>query len=423
VKFFFPDSVDLIDPSFDFVSENRSKGRIRQRDDLYAHEVFAEPPCDGILVSKGIVDGYSGGVKYTIAQRQRLEREGVRRYFRLDERPSTRHLLTMGDCGAFSYRNELVPPFTASEVAEFYSVRGFDLGVSVDHIIADYGTAENLPGLDVPRDRERQQITLELAEEFLRISHGQCYEPIGVAQGWSPGSYRHAVDQLQRMGYRRIAIGGLVPMKTADILQVVETVSEVREAATQFHLFGISRTDHVGDFARFGVTSFDSTSPLIQAFMDDRDNYHTLDRTYAAIRVPQVGGNKLRKLIRGGQVDQDLARVREQNCLRAISEFDLGFLDVERTLEAIQSYAAVWGGDDSRISDTRKVLEDRPWKSCGCAVCASIGIHVILFRGAERNRRRGFHNLHVLYRRLQQELLTVHMCNATEVPGCVGQDV
>ena len=31
--------------------------RHRQRDDRYAHEVLAEPPFEGILVSKAIVDG------------------------------------------------------------------------------------------------------------------------------------------------------------------------------------------------------------------------------------------------------------------------------------------------------------------------------------------------------------------------------
>ncbi|EIT0620232.1 tRNA-guanine transglycosylase, partial [Salmonella enterica] len=34
----------------------------------------------------------------------------------------------------------------------------------------------------------------------------------------------------------------------------------------------------------------------------------------------------------------------------------------------------------------------------------SIGINVIIFRGAERNRRRGFHNIQVLYNRLQYTL-------------------
>src|SRR5262249_40412904 len=57
MMFFFPDSQDLVDPSFDFRTEQRSETRVRQRDDLYPHEVFASPPYDGILVSKGIVDG------------------------------------------------------------------------------------------------------------------------------------------------------------------------------------------------------------------------------------------------------------------------------------------------------------------------------------------------------------------------------
>jgi hypothetical protein len=39
-------------------------------------------------------------------------------------------------------------------------------------------------------------------------------------------------------------------------------------------------------------------------------------------------------------------------------------------------------------------------------VCRKLGIHVIMFRGAERNKRRGFHNLSIFYARLQKELAT-----------------
>ena len=79
MKFFFPDSQDLVDPSFDFRTERRSETRVRQRDDLYPHEIFAEPPYDGMLVSKGIVDGTGSDERtYTLAQRHRLFREGVR---------------------------------------------------------------------------------------------------------------------------------------------------------------------------------------------------------------------------------------------------------------------------------------------------------------------------------------------------------
>ena len=57
MRFYFPDSQDQIDPSFDFDTEERSPFRIRQRDDLYAHEVLTPVPYSGMLVSKAIVDG------------------------------------------------------------------------------------------------------------------------------------------------------------------------------------------------------------------------------------------------------------------------------------------------------------------------------------------------------------------------------
>ena len=83
MKYFLPDASDLVDPTFDFTKETRSPTRVRQRDDLYVHEVFESPPINGYLVSKAIVDGSGGGAgRYTLAQRQRLYREGVRRFLR-----------------------------------------------------------------------------------------------------------------------------------------------------------------------------------------------------------------------------------------------------------------------------------------------------------------------------------------------------
>ncbi len=60
MKFFFPDSQDQIDPTFSFETEERSILRVRQRDDLYAHEVLSQRVIDGLLVSKAIVDGVAG---------------------------------------------------------------------------------------------------------------------------------------------------------------------------------------------------------------------------------------------------------------------------------------------------------------------------------------------------------------------------
>ena len=85
-------------------------------------------------------------------------------------------------------------------------------------------------------------------------------------------------------------------------------ISTVRDPGTQLHLLGITRCSNIGEFASLGVTSFDSTSAFRQAFKDDQDNYHTPDRTYTAIRVPQVDGNpKLKARIQAGRVSQDKA--------------------------------------------------------------------------------------------------------------------
>ena len=143
MKFFFADNLDMVDPSFDFETETRSEWRIRQRDDHYPHDIFEAPIYHGVLVSKSLVDGFgSAGSRYSLAQRQRFWRNGVRSFMRLDHSSlddsptnATHRLDTMGDCGAFSYVKEKVPPVTTTEVIDFYERCGFDYGISVDHVI------------------------------------------------------------------------------------------------------------------------------------------------------------------------------------------------------------------------------------------------------------------------------------------------
>src|SRR4051794_34954411 len=134
---------------------------VRQRDDLYAHEIHDAPPYDGMLVSKTMVDGYAGSGRYTAAQRHRLHRLGIRKFFRLAP-----NMEVIGDCGGFSYVNEHEPPVSVSEVIDFYEGIGVDEGISVDHVILGY-RREYDDGGDVPEEwLERQAITLELAGDF-----------------------------------------------------------------------------------------------------------------------------------------------------------------------------------------------------------------------------------------------------------------
>jgi hypothetical protein len=413
MKFFFPDSQDMVDPSFDFVAETSAEFRIRQQDDLYAHEVFAKPPFDGVLVSMGIVEsiGGSGTGRYTMAQRHRLRRVGAREFFRISNSPTASKLKMMGDCGAFSYVQEPEPPFTTDEVVDFYVDCGFDFGISVDHVILGFKPEydSGLPGMDlVPPDWiNRQDITHRRAHEFLKIcsSRRVRFEPVGVAHGWSPTSYASSFAQIQKEGFQVIALGGLVPLKTPEILSILESVSEVRKPSTQIHLLGISRVNHVLEFADLGVTSFDSTSPLRQAFKDERDNYYTPDRTYSAIRIPQVAANpKLSRRIRAGEVDQTEALRLERACLDGMAAFDQGSATIDEVLQPLKDYESIYDGKRTRVDSYREVLQAKPWDECPCDVCKNLRYHVILFRGAERNRRRGFHNIYVTNQRLKRTL-------------------
>jgi hypothetical protein len=408
MKFFFPDSQDQIDPAFDFSAEEHPALRVRQRDDLYAHEALNGHIIDGILVSKAIVDGTAGSAgKYTTAQRNRLYRVGVRRFFRLDLTANST-VQTMGDCGAFSYIDEEIPPVTPDQVIDFYAGCGFDLGISVDHVIFGFDPAADTDRHhpQVERWKSRQQITLELADIFLARCKTRRvrFEPLGVAQGWSPTSYAAAVRSLQRIGYQRIALGGMVPLKTPEILACLREVSVARHPNTQLHLLGITRCSNISEFASYGVTSLDSTSAFRQAFKDDKDNYHTIDRTYTAIRVPQVDGlPKLKKQILAGKVDQEIAIQRERACLRALQEYDVGEGSAQKVIDALERYNDLTGLR-TYYDAYLDVLTDAPWRSCPCSICRNAGINVILFRGSERNKRRGFHNLYVFRRRLDREL-------------------
>jgi hypothetical protein len=403
MKFFFADSLDIVDRTFDFDAESRGRERIRQRSDAYAHELFTARAYDGLLISKGIVE--SG--RYSIAQRNRLMLLGAKEFFRVAAVPWG-GLPIMGDCGAFTYVREERPPFTVDQVLSFYVDCDVDLAMSVDHVILAYRLAWDDSLFGVPSEIiRRRELTIELAHEFLERHRAERlrFVPLGVAQGWSPRSYAASVKALQAMGYAYIALGGMVPLKTPEILACLEAISEIREPSSCFHLLGVTRLERITTFGRFGVVSFDTTSPLRQAFKDADDNYYMPDRTYTAIRVPQVDANpKLQRLIMAGKVQQSRARALEQKCLATLRDFEQRRASVDETVAVLRAYEALHSPEQDHTEPYREVLTDRPWEQCGCDICKHLGIHVMLFRGAERNRRRGFHNLLIFYRRLQREI-------------------
>jgi hypothetical protein len=401
MQFYFPDSQDQISPNFNFNTEEHSPYRVRQRDDRYAHEILEPLPYHGMLVSKAVVDGsVKGAGKYSMSQRERLYRIGVSKYFRLPA-----NVVMLGDCGAFDYVEEELPPYTIEEVLEFYERCEFRAGISIDHMIFGYDPDVS-DGAVNPAWKRRRKITLQYAADFYEaVQHrGNQINPVGAAQGWSPASYADSVQQLQEIGYQCIALGGLVPLKTSDILACLKEIDHVRHPATQLHLLGITRVQSMEEFALHGVTSFDSTSPFRQAFMDDRNNYHAENEAYTAIRVPQVDGNlALKRRILAGEVPEVKAKAMEQECLRRLRGYDQGSETMDRTIEILEEYEQlIEPKKRSRTLAYRTTLGAEPWKLCRCTICRMDGIEIVIFRGSERNKRRGFHNLSVLASRMHR---------------------
>lgn len=418
--FYFPDSQDQVDPNFDLIAEKHPPHHVRQRDDRYAHETLTERAYDGLLVSLAIVDGLPGvSGKYTVAQRRRIYDQRVERFFRLRD-VNGRKLRSLGDCGAFAYVGESEPPISVDDAIDFYEGCGFDAGISVDHIVLGYRSDTGQGQLfqdddpEVNEWEQRRQVTLEYAADFIRrhSDRGCRFEPVGSAQGWSAETYADSVKQLQAMGFERIALGGMVPLKTFHILDALSAIDDIRLPETRLHLLGVTRTEHVHEFVDFGVQSFDSTSPFRRAFKDDVKNYWTIDAEYTAVRVPPVDGNpKVKRLVSSGALDQNTALLAERRCLELLRGYDRGKVDVDDVLEALHDYHELWDGRDRR-DEYRRTLESRAWQECRCGICDRVGIEVIIFRGTERNKRRGFHNVAAFNQRLQLHLSTPRLESA-----------
>jgi hypothetical protein len=116
------------------------------------------------------------------------------------------------------------------------------------------------------------------------------------------------------------------------------------------------------------------------------------------------GNPRLLRRIHAGEVDHARAREIEQGCLAALRRYDRGECGVEEVVMCLCEYEQLHDGRKDRSAAYRETLEARPWKTCPCDICRQVGIEAIIFRGSERNKRRGFHNLAVFYRQLRRLL-------------------
>jgi hypothetical protein len=407
LQYFMPDWEDYLDADFDFQNDKLSTKTREGRREIYAHECLSpEILYDGMLLSlahltkkKGLLrnESLNGRKKHPIRDALRL--------------PPTSIL--MGDCGAFSYISEKQPPITSAQAARLYERLGFDWGTSVDHLI--------LPDTALtPKQRKnyvdsRLKLTTQNALEFIKIvkSRRLNFTPVGSIQGFRPEDYANSFDTYLDAGYEHVAVGSLVPKRDEEILRILGAIntrrikrSDAIKARLHIHLFGILRPKLLPSLPSLGVTSFDSASYLRKAWLRSDKNYlSSSNKWYAAIRVPHSTDPRTKKQIDRKQLNgQDLAEL-EREALEALIDYGAYRLSLETTLKKVLRYDRMFKRLDENTESFskayKKTLADRPWEKCTCDICCRIGIHVIIFRGFNRNKRRGFHNTLMFYRQLK----------------------
>ncbi len=393
LRYFIPEWDDLVDRDYDFENDIHSGGSGNWGNEVYAHQMYAEPNYDGLLISKVVAEKSK-------SKKARINELGVHRFLRVP-----RSFPVMGDCGAFGYIEDDVPPYTTPEILDYYTRLDFDFGVSIDHLIVKSTIAQQ---------RARYELTIQNAEEFLKEhrARGLDWVPMGAVQGWDPNSYREAARQYVNMGYKYIALGGLVRTSTKDVLRVLDEVHKVVPSNIDVHLFGLARIDAMKKFADLGVTSVDSASLLRRAWMGTGQNYITQHGVfYTAIRVPEAEKSfRAKRMVEEGRATIEDVRRLDKACMSELRRYDAGKSSVQAVLDVLAEYDHLITPDRPDSAELlRHTLEDQPWKQCGCAICKKDGIDVVIFRGNNRNRRRGFHNTYVFYRLLGQALDGEHI--------------
>ncbi|WP_456342438.1 tRNA-guanine transglycosylase DpdA [Thermovibrio sp.] len=412
MKYFMPYWEDWVHRDFDPIKDTYGSGGFKNA--LFAHEIFTPPPYDGILVSLGVFELKLRLIRVNGRPTIRGYKN-IKEYLKL---PSSFPVL--GDCGAFTYVSSKEPQMEVPHAVELYSKLGFDYGISVDHICAETITvkeedAEKFKFKDVKpvkggkvklllSEEElegRRQLSLKNAERFLKESMGAPFTPVGAAQGYSVETYVDSVKKLVKMGYRFVALGGLVPRPTEFIGRLLEALyREIDLSGIKVHLLGVLREELLPKMASCGIFSFDSASYFRKAWLKAKENYLGVDRKwYASIRVPDSSNPRLRKRLKG---EHSGLKEREEKILKGLRDYDRGSLrEVEALVEEVIAYDKLFYREEFKEEKYAELylslLKSKIWKECSCPVCRQLGIDVVIFRGSNRNKRRGFHNTKVFY--------------------------
>jgi hypothetical protein len=396
MRFFIPEWDDRVDPGYDFLTDTHSASHQANplKNDYYMWDIFGidKVPFDGVLVSIATIQQNSK--KY-----HAILDAGIHQFLRLPQ-----NFEIIADCGAFSYIKEKVPPYKTKEVLQLYADLGFNYGVTVDHLVVPMFKEQN---------QERIRITykngVEAFEEW-KLHYKENFQLIVAVQGAEISDYMTMFNDYYRLGVRHFAFGSLVRAPTFFITNLLNNliadIKSTRKSPESIHLFGIARCALFPKFKELEEldvrVSFDSASYLRKAWLTSANtqfNYiDPLWEGYTALRIPQTISSTEAKYISQSEY-QSLA----QDCLDTLRKYDNNNSTLDDTMEKLKEFNIINTGDEKLLGYYRRTLKSKVWKKCPCPICKEIGIDVAIFRGNNRNRRRGFHNLFTFYNLLKDE--------------------
>jgi hypothetical protein len=295
------------------------------------------------------------------------------------------NLKLFGDCGAFSYVKHDVPPVTVEDVIDFYNEIGVHCGASLDHVIPDYDSGYDyfFGGISTPQDYQRRlEITIENGSKFLKECEAQGVDflPIGAVQGWSPNSYNECVDAFRKMGYKKIAIGGIAKLHFQKILQLLDGIRDVI-GDMEIHLLGITQHKVLRKAKLPNITSVDGMGPYKNSMFNRGYSYRS-DLYWKQI-LPNLKN-----------IDQDqLGTILSQDSLN-LTDLD-SYLDWENTINDEDPSNSI----PAREKGLQYTLKNKLWEKCGCVICEKESWRVISPYG-EYAPSRGFHNMYQIKKEL-----------------------
>lgn len=356
---------------------DKEKGR------LFIFECFKKMPFDGLLISKSKFDTNQSRFSHLLKNNK-----DIKEAFSIPK-----GIKLFGDCGAFQYRSEEKPPYTAQEILNYYQDYGFDMGCAIDHIITNKK--------DVSEREKRYQITKEFAKKCIDIynENNYSFELFGVAQGWDIQSYSQMVDFLFNLGYENLCVGGLVGLNKKKIenendLTLENLLLRLKPKFKKFkrvHIFGRGNIEYLPLFIDVGVTQFDN-NVMRKSWTDEKRSYffyNTKSKTmkyYTSIRLPLTDNKQ-------GKQELDL---KIFNDLRKFSNNEMNIQDFKLSLKTFYENYNKQNKKDHKFNENllTELLTDTPWKKCDCDLCAKYQIHICIFRRRMRNMSRGFHNVY-----------------------------